>query len=52
MTNRPLQDLLDPLPNSEIQIADGLHLVAFSPEEYEPVSTFTEFPMLRRFSFT
>ncbi|MDT5167196.1 MAG: uncharacterized protein QOD02_511 [Mycobacterium sp.] len=30
----------DPLSNSEIQIADGLHLVAVSPEEYEPVMLF------------
>jgi uncharacterized protein len=28
------------LPNSEIQIADGLHLVALSPDEYEPVMLF------------
>ena len=40
VTARQLQDLPDPLPNSEIQIADGLHLVALSPEEYEPVMLF------------
>jgi hypothetical protein len=32
-----LRQLPDPLPNSEIQIADGLHMAAVSPEEYEPV---------------
>ena len=37
---RQLCQLPDPLPNSEIQIADGLHLVAVSPEEYEPVMLF------------
>ena len=35
-----LNDLPDPLPNSEIQIADGLHLAAVSPAEYEPVMLF------------
>jgi uncharacterized protein len=40
VTTGQLQDLPDPLPNSEIQIADGLHLVALSPEEYEPVMLF------------
>ena len=40
VTTRQLRDLPDPLPNSEIQIADGLHLVALSPEEYEPVMLF------------
>jgi hypothetical protein len=40
VTTRQLNDLPDPLPNSAIQIADGLHLVALSPEEYEPVMLF------------
>ncbi|GAB1816587.1 SET domain-containing protein [Mycobacterium sp. MUNTM1] len=35
-----LQDLPDPLPSSEIQIADGLHLAAVRAEEYEPVMLF------------
>ena len=34
VTKRQLCQLPDPLPNSEIQIADGLHLAALSPEEY------------------
>jgi uncharacterized protein len=37
VTTAQLRQLPDPLANSEIQIADGLHLVAVSPEEYEPV---------------
>jgi uncharacterized protein len=40
VTTRQLSELPDPLPNSEIQIADGLHLVAVSLEEYEPVMLF------------
>lgn len=40
VTTEALAALADPLPNSEIQIADGLHLVALSPEEYEPVMLF------------
>jgi SET domain-containing protein len=40
VTTRQLHDLPDPLPNSEIQIADGLHLAAVLPEEYEPVMLF------------
>ncbi|TDU01888.1 hypothetical protein EDD99_0270 [Streptomyces sp. 846.5] len=40
VTTQALRALADPLPNSEIQIADGLHLVALSPEEYEPVMLF------------
>jgi len=40
VTTRQLNDLPDPLPNSAIQITDGLHLVALSPEEYEPVILF------------
>jgi hypothetical protein len=37
VTTTQLRQLPDPLPNSEIRIADGLHLVAVSPEEHEPV---------------
>ena len=40
VTTEQLRELPDPLPNSEIQIADGLHLVALSHEEYEPVMLF------------
>jgi len=40
VTTKQLLELPDPLPNSEIQIADGLHLVAVSPEDYEPVTLF------------
>ena len=40
VTTKQLHELPDPLPNSEVQIADGLHLVAVSPEEYEPVMLF------------
>jgi hypothetical protein len=40
VTTTQLRQLPDPLPNSEIQIADGLHLVAWTPEEYEPVMLF------------
>jgi hypothetical protein len=40
VTTRQLDELPEPLPNSEIQIADGLHLVALSPDEYEPVMLF------------
>jgi uncharacterized protein len=40
VTTRQLDELPDPLPNSEIQIADGLHLVALSRQEYEPVMLF------------
>ncbi len=32
LTTKRLRELPDPLPNSEIQIADGLHLVTVSPE--------------------
>jgi uncharacterized protein len=35
-----LQTLPDQLRNSEIQIADGLHLVALEEAEYEPVMLF------------
>jgi len=40
VTTQELHGLSDPLPNSEIQIADGLHLVAVAPEEYEAVMLF------------
>jgi len=40
LTTAQLRQLPDPLPNSEIQIADRLHLVAVSPKEYEPVMLF------------
>lgn len=35
-----MRALPDPLPNSDIQIADDLHLVAVQPAEYEPVMLF------------
>lgn len=37
VTTETLRGLPGPLPNSEVQIADGLHLVALSEQEYEPV---------------
>jgi len=40
VTTQDLHALSAPLPNSEIQIADGLHLVARAPEEYEAVMLF------------
>ncbi len=40
VATRQLRELPEPLPNSEIQIADRLHLVALSVEEYEPVMLF------------
>lgn len=40
MATTQLRQLPDPLPNSEIQIADGLNLVALSPKEYESVMLF------------
>jgi SET domain-containing protein len=40
VTATQLRRLPDPLPNSGIQIADELHLVALTPEEYEPVMLF------------
>ncbi len=40
VTTQALHALAGPLPDSEIQISDGLHLVALSPEEYEPVMLF------------
>ena len=39
-TTQTLKQLPDPLPNSEVQIADGLHLVALTEAEYEPVMLF------------
>jgi SET domain-containing protein len=35
-----LRELSEHLQNSEIQIAEGLHVVALSDEEYEPVMLF------------
>lgn len=35
-----LSELPDPLPNSDIQIADGLHIAALIPAEYEAVMLF------------
>lgn len=35
-----VQSLPEPLHESEIQIAEGLHLVALSEDEYEPVMLF------------
>jgi SET domain-containing protein len=40
VTTQTLLTLPDPLPNSEVQIADGLHLVALTEAEYEPVMLF------------
>jgi len=40
VTAQTLHALPDPLPNSEFQIADGLHLAALAPEEYEAVMLF------------
>ncbi len=40
MTTQDMHALSAPLPNSEIQIAYGLHLVARAPEEYEAVMLF------------
>jgi hypothetical protein len=40
VSTEQLRELPEPLPNSEIQIADDLHLVALSPDEYEPVMLF------------
>jgi SET domain-containing protein len=37
---RTMQALPEKLQNSEIQIAEGLHLVALTDEEYEPVMLF------------
>lgn len=35
-----LEQLPEPLPNSDIQITDDLHLVALTEDEYEPVMLF------------
>lgn len=40
VTTAELHALPAPLPNSEVQIADGLHLAALTEEEYEPVMLF------------
>jgi hypothetical protein len=40
VTTEGLDALPAPLANSEIQIADGLHLVAISHDEYQPVMLF------------
>jgi len=40
VTTAALQSLPERLQNSEIQIADGLHLVALEEAEYEPVMLF------------
>lgn len=40
VTAEALRGLPDPLPNSEIQITDELHLVALTEAEYEPVMLF------------
>ena len=40
VTTDELEQLPEPLPNSEIQITDDLHLVARTGDEYEPVMFF------------
>jgi uncharacterized protein len=40
VTTQVLNALPDPLPKSEVQIADGLHLVALTQAEYEPSMLF------------
>jgi uncharacterized protein len=40
VTTSVLRDLPEPLPNSDVQIADDLHLVALTTAEYEPVMLF------------
>lgn len=40
VTAAELDRLPEPLPNSEVQITDDLHLVALSTDEYEPVMLF------------
>jgi uncharacterized protein len=40
VTTAELERLPDPLPNSDIQISDDLHLVALTEDEYEPVMLF------------
>ena len=43
VTTTQLPDLPAALTNSEIQIADGLHRVAVSSQEYEPVMLFINY---------
>lgn len=40
VTTQTLHTLPDPLPNSEVQIANGLHVVALTESEYEPSMLF------------
>jgi hypothetical protein len=40
VTTETLKELPERLRNSEVQIADGLHLAALTDEEYEPVMLF------------
>jgi uncharacterized protein len=40
VTTETLSTLPDPLGNSDVQIADGLHVVALTEAEYEPVMLF------------
>lgn len=40
VTTQVLATLPEPLPDSAVQITDDLHLVALTPEEYEPVMLF------------
>ncbi|MHB8466579.1 MAG: SET domain-containing protein [Acidimicrobiales bacterium] len=40
VATRELLELPEHLQNSEIQVAEGLHLVALTEEEYEPVMLF------------
>jgi len=40
LTTVALRELPEPLPNSEIQISDALHLAALTEAEYEPVMLF------------
>jgi uncharacterized protein len=40
VTTDVLRTLPPPLPNSDVQIADNLHLVALTEAEYEPVMLF------------
>lgn len=40
VTMDELEQLPEPLPNSDVQITDDLHLVALTEDEYEPVMLF------------
>jgi SET domain-containing protein len=40
VTTAQLRQLPDPLPESDVQVTDDLHLVALTEEEYEPVMLF------------